>query len=212
MFVARFAADRALRWARTAGAVDEFSFGESATALAAGPDDSLVVAGYLTGPTTFGAGEPAETTLGSGTSIDMFLARYDLDGGLAWARGVEGTDSLDWIVPETLAARGDELVVWGELAEHATFGPDEPGETSIASHGNFDVFLARFGHDGAFRAVRAGGGIDPDYAYDAVFGPDRGLLVGGLRATATLALWPVWAPTFTSTGLSDVFVAAVPNP
>jgi hypothetical protein len=211
IFVARFTPERTLAWARRAGAVDDFAFGDSAFALVAGPADSLVVAGYFTGPTTFGAGEPNEIELGEGEAIDMFLARYAADGSLAWAREVEGGDTFAWIVPAALAIRGDELFVWGELVENATFGPGEAAAATVTSHGNFDVFIARYGLDGAFHSVRSGGGAEADYAYDLALAAEGAILVGDARITSTLALWSDWAPAFTSTGLSDVFVAAVPD-
>lgn len=77
VFVARYAADGSLAWARAAPALNAQSLG-----IDAFPDGSCIATGlFLLGTLTFAAGEPGEVTLMPvGPDSDFFLARFNADG------------------------------------------------------------------------------------------------------------------------------------
>lgn len=71
------------RQGRDSGFGDE---GDTVVVLASGDSPA---AGQFEGPSTFGEGQPAETTLGAAddwANRKMFLARYTGTGDLVWAR------------------------------------------------------------------------------------------------------------------------------
>jgi hypothetical protein len=72
VFVARYAPEGTLVWAKRAGGTG-IGYGVSATALF---DDSVVVAGGFSGSVTLGSGERNETTLTSAGESDVFTARF----------------------------------------------------------------------------------------------------------------------------------------
>ncbi|MCK4720631.1 hypothetical protein KAU08_08225, partial [bacterium] len=91
----------------------------------------------------FGQGEPNETVLNSGGYRDMFIARYDPDGSLEWAKQAGG--DYGWDIGYGITTLSDNsLVVTGGFGDSATFGPCEPNETVLNSAGNSDIFIARF--------------------------------------------------------------------
>jgi hypothetical protein len=145
-FFARYDALGALSWVRKAGGAGSH-VGESASAL---PDGSCLFAGMFYGSATFGAGEPTQTTFTSASpaGVDVFVARYTADGGLAWARraGGIGTD----IAAGVGAFPDESLVVVGSFEDAATFGPGDPLETTLTAAGATDAFIARFNADGGF--------------------------------------------------------------
>ena len=94
---------------------------------------------------TFGAGEANEKILTSAGINDIFLACYNPDGTLAWARraGGEGFD-YGWGV--AVLSDGSALVTgwFGVFGSTATFGAGEANETFLTSEGNHDIFIARY--------------------------------------------------------------------
>ena len=72
VFVARYAADGTLVWAKRAGGAGT-GYGVSATTLF---DDSVVVTGSFSGSVTLGPGERNETSLTSAGDSDVFAARF----------------------------------------------------------------------------------------------------------------------------------------
>ncbi|MCK4719816.1 hypothetical protein KAU08_04115, partial [bacterium] len=79
--------DGDLFWAKQAGGT-ELDEGRSITALS---DNSTVATGWFRDSATFGQGEPNETVLTSAGWRDIFIARYNPDGSLAWAKKAGGT-------------------------------------------------------------------------------------------------------------------------
>ncbi|MDJ0764605.1 MAG: hypothetical protein QNJ97_16625 [Myxococcota bacterium] len=88
--------DRPIWTATGAGSIRVYSV----TAL---PDGSSIITGSFLGEAIFGEGEENETILvGYGIGAeppykDGFVARYFSDGRLAWARAINGVDSMAWV-------------------------------------------------------------------------------------------------------------------
>jgi hypothetical protein len=107
LFIARFGADGTQTWIRQP-AVDTTGCHPSARGgpIAAFSDGSCVVTGAFVWNMTFGPGEANETRLDTpvgpyGTDHYTFVARYNADGTLAWAkRGIEGSHATA-IVPRS---------------------------------------------------------------------------------------------------------------
>jgi hypothetical protein len=170
-------------------------------AIAAAPDGSLRVAGSLLfGSAVFDAGGPRQTTV-SGRG---FVARYDADGSLAWARGIGGTVFLGGM---SLAVAADGSALLAGTGAQAAFGPGEPNETSIGSPG----FLARYGADGALAwavpvadgAQTLGGQPRVALAADA---SGAATIAGTFHGSATFGTGP-GAVTLASGSGDEVFVA-----
>ena len=138
-----------LRWAKTIGGTN----GQGAYSLATLPLDRVVLGGTHQGPTTFGAGEPGETILvgspATSLSSDGFVASFDGDGLLQWARSTYGTEvaAVGVVVPVPNGAGAVDVLgsFKGEVVLHeATLQ-----ETRLFSRGGLDLFVARFGADGS---------------------------------------------------------------
>ncbi|MBU1024220.1 hypothetical protein KKB99_08065, partial [bacterium] len=86
---------------------------------------------------------PNEMMLTSAGSEDIFVARYNPDGALTWAKRAGGSDGYDEGLGTTTLS-DDSTVVTGYFSGTSTFGPDEPNETVLISAGYQDIFVARF--------------------------------------------------------------------
>ncbi|MHC4973179.1 MAG: hypothetical protein ACYTG3_12685 [Planctomycetota bacterium] len=207
IFVARHNADGTLAWAKRAGGGGDYDYGISIAALA---DGSCVVTGSFGETATFGPGEAGETVLTSAGWADIFVARYNADGTLAWAKRAGSTDFDNG---SGIAALADgSCVVTGLFGATATFGPGEAGETVLTSAGGFDIFVARYNADGTLAWAKRAGGADYDegvgiaaladgscvvtgpFRAAATFGPgeagETDLSSAGGRATTRTGRWP----------------------
>jgi len=140
VFVARYGVDGQLTWAKQTGGPG-YSGGNGIQALS---DDSMVVTGDFGGLMVFGPGEPCQTELVNYFTdlYDIFIARYNTDGTLAWAKRAGGLGS-DWGSGIT-ALSDDSAVITGRFIDMAIFGMGEPGETILESYGSGDIFVALY--------------------------------------------------------------------
>jgi hypothetical protein len=162
LFVARFDGAGALVWATHAGSGSDSVGGSGVRVLS---DGSIVVAGFLVGDTVFGPGEAHETTVAAtGTFDDMFVARFTSAGALTWVRagGAGGTAST--LAQSLAVTSGTEVTVVGYFSGTVVLGKGETKQTSLASAGGEDLFIARYAlADGALvSAVRLGGAGDEE--------------------------------------------------
>lgn len=173
MFVAKYDSSGTFLRARRVGATG-FDEGEGISADAIGNS-------YLTGvfgggaSVTFGAGEPNETTLMGVSGLDIFVAKYDTNGMLVWAKEASGPGN-----DEGLAISVDSTGnchVTGYFTIYVTFGPGEPNETTLTNAvptfgGPSDIFVAKYNGSGALLwakqasgpRIEAGHGIGADSA------------------------------------------------
>ncbi len=163
LFLAKYDRDGNFVWARKAGG----SFSEYAGALAVdAPGNCYVTGRYGSDPATFGESEPNETKLaglGGNNGEDIFVAKYDTNGKLQWAKSAGGrTGNRGSGI--AVDGAGNSYVV-GRYSLVSTFGSGEPNETTLNGPlgGNDEIFVAKFGPNGNLAWVRSGeGGAEHD--------------------------------------------------
>lgn len=152
-YVAKYSPSGALTWIRTSGGYT----GDYATCVAT--DSKFVyTAGEIEGTNnkiTF-VGSPI--TLTCLASNDIFLAKYDLNGNLIWARRAGGYDS-EKALGISYDAAGN-VYICGVFISSATFG----GNTTVSSRGERDAFVAKYDANGNFLWVRSMGSPGRDEA------------------------------------------------
>ena len=128
-----------LLWARRAGG-SSYDCGSGIAALS---DGGALVSGRFYGSATFGSGEPNATTLTSEGDKDIFVAKYNPDGTLAWARHAGGSQN-DYGYGIAALSNGSALVT-GYFYGSATFGSGEANATTLTSEGSGEIFVAKYG-------------------------------------------------------------------
>jgi hypothetical protein len=201
VFLARYAADGTLVWARNDGGLGNLQ-GSKIAVLANG---SFVVTGGVDEVVTFGLGEEHETTVDPGpTDSARFVARFYSDGLLAWAHtlcdncGNQGTITAHPTV--------GMFYVGGHYQEQTAVGIDLPNETTLVSAGLGEtadwvepcgLFIAAYGMDeqllwvATMEGNRADGGQpeniaffdDGSFVIGGTFNADLGFDVGGPNET-----------------------------
>jgi len=136
--------------------VRQFSAGTSefANATHADANGNYYVAGYFGGSLSFGG----QQLTGSGVG-DVFFAKNNANGSLAWARS--GTSS-QWNGGRGIAVDGDgDAFVTGRIQGTASFEG-----RSVSSGGQNDPFVAKYTPNGAIRWVRGGQGSGDNWGSD----------------------------------------------
>lgn len=211
VFVARFTPSGELDHVSQAGG-PEIDLG---LALAVDATGNTYVTGGFGPPTpgvvstmTLGLGEPNETTLVSASAQDAFVAKYDPSGWLVWARQAGGTGRFDRGSDIGIAPDGAVRVV-GVFQESPTFGPGEPGQTTLSSAGAMDVWLAGFdAGSGLLDWVKAAGGPGQEFPDGFAIDPYGNCHVTGIhQSSATFGPGEPNETTLTTVGGPDAFVA-----
>jgi hypothetical protein len=205
IFVVRYNSNGTLAWAKRAGGKG-FSEG---IGIASYADGSCVVTGCFTRTATFGEGEANETSLSSERCDDLddlFVARYNSNGTLAWAKRAGGTGND---LGRGIASYGDgSCVVTGCFRETATFGKGEANETILFSAGDVDLFVARYNSNGTLAWAKRAGGTDFDEGCGIASYADGSCVVTGcFMETATFCEGEANETSLSSAGEEDIFVA-----
>lgn len=171
----RYEADGSLGWVARAGSGGNVVFPR----CAAHADGSVAFVSVIFGTVTFGAGEPNETTFVAPGSGEIVLAFYAPDGTLRWARHARNDGASNYREMRVVATPDGGSAVAGEFSAETTFGPGEPGETSLPGGGLVVGFVARYAADGTFRWARQIGGGASDYVRSLAASPAGEIVVAG---------------------------------
>jgi uncharacterized delta-60 repeat protein len=180
-FIAKYNPDGTLAWVkRSSSPIAE---------IVALPDDSIVTTGYFEDCATFGEGEPNETTLCTSyydPYQDLFVAKYNPDGTLAWAKRAGG-DRYDYSFG-IAALSDDSTVITGEFLHYAVFGEGEPNEVTLAVPANdFALFVARYNPNGTLAwAVQSSGDEDAGGQAITSLSDDSTVVIGSFIGPITL--------------------------
>jgi hypothetical protein len=178
------------------------------------------VTGTFEGTATFGSGEENETELTAGTAgnPDTFVAKYDRDGRLLWARQAAGT------VSNALGIATDGLgnsYVTGLYVGKAIFGEGEANETELTDAGAetpcpscrpdvrpADIYLAKFDRNGLLVWATRAGGTSADVVRGIATDGRNSYVTGTIAGTATFGSGEKNETELTAAGAgSNTFVA-----
>jgi hypothetical protein len=211
IFVAKYDSSGGLEWAKKAGSPDDHEQGISIAIDALG---ASYVTGQFQGEATFGKEEPNETKLTTSGGFDIFVAKYDGDGKLEWAKKAGGTAG-DGGYGIDVDFSGASYVT-GNFEGSATFGAGETNETTLSSSGFRDIFVARYSSDGELLWIKQAGGSADDGAGSIVIdGSGNSYVTGGFSSSypdgAIFGAGETNETTLYSSGSWDMFIAKFSN-
>jgi hypothetical protein len=202
VFLAKYSSGGTLAWAKRAGGTNA----DGALAISVLSDNSCLIGGHFEGTAVFGKNESNQTSLTSAGEGDMFLAKYNTDGTLAWAKRAGGT-SNDAILGVSTFSDGS-CSVTGSFCGTATFGKGETNETSVTSAGSEDIFVAQYADDGTLTWVVRAGGAYRDAGQCIVSLSGDTCVVGGVfLGTAAFNEDSESEISLDTTGSYDIFLA-----
>jgi beta-propeller repeat-containing protein len=203
IFVAQYDSSGTLQWAKGAGGTGS----DRGAGIAVDGLGNSYVTGWFNGTAMFGQGQANQTTLtSSGGSDDIFVAQYDFNGALQWAKraGGAGQDQGAGIAVD---GSGNSYVT-GYFNGSATFAQGQANQTTLTSVGDREMFVAKYDSIGTLLWAKRSGGTGADRGFSiAVDGLGNIYVTGLFQVTATFGQGQANQTTLTSNGSDDIFVA-----
>jgi hypothetical protein len=189
ILVAKYDANGALLWARQAGG----SGTDLANAIAVDSNDNVIVTGQSSDVAVF-----ESTTVTNQSGGDVFVAKYDPNGELIWARGFgnAGSDAGNALATD----RAGNIYLAGGFTFTVDFGP-----STLTNAGGTDGFIAKLDSTGAPIWARRFGGLGEDKAQAVTVDPWGNALVAGHFRSGSLSI-DGFNFTITQSGYDDVFL------
>lgn len=199
IFVAKYDQNGNVLWANRAGSSNTGNQSRDlGTSIAVDGSGNALVTGVFSGSADFSG-----TTLNSTGDRDIFIAKYNSDGDLLWAKlaGGMGLDSGGGITSDNL----NNIFLVGRFEGSAAFDA-----LTLNSAGGADIFVAKYSSNGIAQwASRAGSNLplDPTKGADGgssiVIGSEGNIFITGLfDGTADFG-----STNLTSAGGDEIFVA-----
>jgi hypothetical protein len=180
IFIARYSRDGELIWALRAGGTAT----DNGVRIAVDGSGNAVATGNISNQATFADSDsPAAATLTSAGKIDIFIAKYDSQGRLIWARqaGGSGNDSGRAVA---VAGSGD-IYLGGGFSAVARFS-SPGGSIDLSSAGSDDLFVARYNPDGMLDWAQRGGGANSDRALAITLDAQQNSYITGFFTNAAI--------------------------
>ncbi len=200
IFLAKYDESGNLQWAESVGGTES----DVAYSIAVDKSGNVFLTGFFEKTADF---DPSDgtTNLTSAGNHDIFIAKYNANGALQWAKSVGGNGS-DIGKSMAVDVNGNTYLT-GYFTGTVDFDPTG-GVSNLTSQGIVDIFLAKYDSGGTFQWAKSAGGIDYDQAYSvAVDGRGENVYITGCF-TGTADFNPTGTTTnLTSAGSVDIFFA-----
>ena len=179
-------------WAKSAGGPQKVE----SYAITVDKSGNSYITGWFEDTLTIGNIKLAATITNNAFASDVFIAKYDINGNLIWAKRAGGAN-YDFGNGITTDASGNVYVIGG-FNLTATFGTN-----TVTSSGDFDVFIAKYDPNGNNLWVKRCGGAGWDVGNGVTIDKsDNCYITGGYRNTGTFG-----TTSLTSLGNYDAFIA-----
>ena len=189
LFIAKYDAQGNNVWVQRVGGNAE----EESGSIAVDDRGNSYVTGQFSGEINFGT----VTLQNPNAWLDTFIAKYDSNGSLVWAKHIRGTDDYASAKPISLDYLGNAYVA-GSFGRTVDFG----SETLTASD-LYDLFIAKYDPDGNLVWVQQISDNTSQEVNDIATLGNVLYLTGDFHATASFG-----STTVTSAGGTDIFLAA----
>jgi hypothetical protein len=155
---------------------------------------------YLTGMFTYHLDLGNNITLPSNGGMDIFVAKFDQDGYIAWARSIGSYSSLDFSNDIVCDTDGSAIII-GRYNGTISF-PNEVDD--LTSRGSSDIFLAKFGNTGQCEWASTFGGNGSDHGVSLDISNTGMIYTTGYFPSTIIFNDEI---SLSSTGSTDVFIA-----
>jgi hypothetical protein len=187
IFISKLDSSGNVIWSKKAGGTDQ----DVALAVTIDNSNNIYIAGYFKGILTF-PGTSISLTGAGGT--DAFLAKYDVNGNLVWAKSAGGAGN-DFA--HGIALNGSNVAVVGQFDLTGNFSG-----TNLNSAGGSDAFIAEYGvSTGNLNWASKIGGTGADIGFAITSANNSYLITGQFSNSISIG-----SSNFISAGNSDVFV------
>ena len=188
VFMAKYNALGSIVWVKRAGGATN----DRGSSLTMDLTNNILITGYFMGTADFGT----MTLTSEGYRSDVFLAKFDQDGNVLYAKRAGGAN---WDHGNGVAVdRSGNALITGYFEETAGFG-----STTLQSAGSWDIFIAKYDMAGNELWANRAGGEDQDEGISiATDISDNWIVTGYFKDTAAFGTISIL-----SFGSWDAFVA-----
>ncbi len=188
IFVAKYDANGNPLWAKKASG-HAMSYG-----ICVDTDNSVYITGGFGYSTNISFGS---TTLVNRGGYDVFIAKYDTDGNLLWAKNEGGAEIEDGIAICTDAT--NNIYITGYFQDSAIFGND-----TLTANSNTGIYTAKYDSYGNFIWAKSAIGL-PSGSYNYSNGITAS--AGGVYITGSFESSIIMGDTLGNTGTNSIFIA-----
>lgn len=173
IFIAKYDASNNLLFAK---AIGSSAGNDSPTSLFLGAGNNIYVTGYFEGAVDFdpGAGSANLTSAGG---FDIFLAKYDTNGNLVYAKRMGGTSS-DQGNSLAVDASGNSYIT-GRFVGTADFDPGAGTANLFSVSGSADIFIAKYDVNGNYVFAKRISGTGTDAGESLVIDAANNIYITG---------------------------------
>ncbi len=168
---------------------------------------NVYVSGYFAGTADFDPG-PGMVNLTALGGKEIFIAKYNPDGGLIWAKKIGSTS--DEIANALRLDADGNLYLIGSFQGGVDFDPNA-GTAFLTSSGSDDVFIAKYNASGVYQWAQKIGGTQSDIGSALELDEFGNLTITGLFRNQADFDPGAGSLSLTSNGGSDAFLARYTN-
>ena len=198
IFLVKYNSSGVIQWGASAGGSNS---GEEGKAVACDANGNSYITGMFVDTAAFGN----TTLIGNGNS-DIFIAKYNPQGVLVWAKSAGGPNAdIGYAID---VDDNGNLYVGGNIDSLATFGSTT---IKVNADSMTDAFVAKYDTDGNFKWVILVGGQDNDNCTKVIADAEGNCLAfGNFKTTASAgAKFGNLVLTATSSGFDDIYFMKV---
>jgi len=188
-------------WAKSFGGIG--AAGEQIIDLKIDVSGNILVTGFFTSATDFDPGS-GTFTLTPISGVDIFIAKFNSNGDLIWAKRIGGNDPQDEEVKALELDNSGNVYLTGQFYGTVDFDPNAT-VFNLTSAGSADVFIVKLTSNGDFVWAGRVGGIQHDQGYDIVVDNSGNVFTTG-DFSATVDFDPGPGTVSITPIQSDVFV------
>ncbi len=201
IFFAKYDANGNYVWAKSIGSTRT----DYGSAIKLDKTGNIYVVGVYQGSADFDPSASTYSLTVTGTDVDIFFAKYDVNGNFIWANSIGGS-GLQNINSNLDIDKSGNVYITGYFQATADFDPSA-STANLTSAGGWDIYLAKYSSNGNYIWANSIGSTTDDFGACIDIDLNGNVLLNGYF-TGTADFDPsATTNTLTSSGSDDIFIA-----
>jgi hypothetical protein len=182
IYIAKFDTNGNVLWAKSAGN----NYSDYGYSITTDTSDNIYVAGYFVSPTITFDTITLTNVENNGTTLDLFLVKYDTSGNAVWAKsaGGIGINNSDGYMPSVKTDAMGNTYVTGHFRS-LTISFDTITLTNTTNN-SFEVFLVKYDKYGNVLWAKSASGTNDDVGLSAAIDSYGNVIISGWFKSSTI--------------------------